>query len=556
MERYTGRRTRTIAVLLAAIVVLSGISVVPAHGAPMNYTPSFVEAPAYILNDHTPFGVRFAAAAGSGLPEGTYYMKVRIANTDSRSTWDTSLHRGFTYDPVTNHWEQEREDWIDCPTVTVAADGSVANTWIYGKFGDETVSGTRYIHVALSATGDGTTYNPTVVPQVTVLDTKTQGGWAHNGTEDATLDGKRAAIRASDASTTNGDPNSGALSVLYSLWEAQENGVDDDSDGLVDAADPDENYGLQTSNLGDYRMSAPLSALLDIYVNRTKLRNDDFTLGTQADCDIAVPTDAAEGTADITAPGAIADLAVAVHGQSIDLTWTAGTDNADGSGVGGYRVYRWAVPTSADPVPYTPLPVCIATASGTTAAYSDTTFANDVEYAYEVRVEDVATNISPRSNMVTVTAPAAPIVLTPVYRFFNARLGTHFYTADEAEKANVIATLSGTFAYEGPAYGVNPAVGTQSLWRFFNRRTGTHFYTASDTERDSVNANLGYLYTFEGPAYNVSAGPLAGALTVYRFYNVQNGTHFYTADEAERDHVRNTLGAIYQYEGPAFWAGQ
>lgn len=147
-------------------------------------------------------------------------------------------------------------------------------------------------------------------------------------------------------------------------------------------------------------------------------------------------------------------------------------------------------------------------------------------------------------------------VLTPVHRFYRPAMNTHFYTADEAEKANVIATLSGTFTYEGVAYGVNPAVGTQSLWRFYNKRTGTHFYTANDGERDSVNANLGYIYTFEGPAYNVSAGPITNALTVYRFYNIRNGTHFYTADEAERDNVRNTLGSIYQYEGPAFWVGQ
>jgi hypothetical protein len=348
-----------------------------------------------------------------------------------------------------------------------------------------------------------------VGPQVTVLDANTLGGWVHNGTEDDTLDGKRAAIRASDASTTNGDPNSGALSVLYSLWEAQENGVDDDSDGLVDAEDPTENYGLQTTNLGDYRLSAPLSTLLDIYVNRTKLRNDDFTLGAQADCDIAVPTDAAEGTADITAPPVtVSDLAAAVHGQSIDLTWTEADDDDGGSGLARYRIYRWEVPTSADPVPYTPVPVCIATVDAAATSFSDTTFTNDIEYAYQVRAEDVATNVGPRSNTVTVTAPSAPIVLSPVYRFYRPSTGTHFYTASEDEKATVMATL-------------------------------------------------GHIYTYEGPAYNVSADDGGGAKpTVWRFYNVRNGTHFYTADPSERDHVLATLGHIYQLDGPAFYLGQ
>jgi hypothetical protein len=34
-------------------------------------------------------------------------------------------------------------------------------------------------------------------------------------------------------------------------------------------------------------------------------------------------------------------------------------------------------------------------------------------------------------------------------------------------------------------------------------------------------------------------------LNVYRFYNLRTGTHFYTADPAERDTVLNTLGSLY-----------
>jgi len=43
---------------------------------------------------------------------------------------------------------------------------------------------------------------------------------------------------------------------------------------------------------------------------------------------------------------------------------------------------------------------------------------------------------------------------------------------------------------------------------------------------------------------------------VYRFFNVRNGSHFYTADEAERNHVAATLGSVYRFEGPVFWLGQ
>lgn len=95
------------------------------------------------------------------------------------------------------------------------------------------------------------------------------------------------------------------------------------------------------------------------------------------------------------------------------------------------------------------------------------------------------------------------------------------------------------------------------VYRFYRPALGTHFYTANESEKDSVRATLAHIYTYEGPAYNVSADDGGGAKpTVWRFYNVRNGTHFYTADPAERDHVSATWPSIYQYEGTAFWVGQ
>ena len=45
----------------------------------------------------------------------------------------------------------------------------------------------------------------------------------------------------------------------------------------------------------------------------------------------------------------------------------------------------------------------------------------------------------------------------PVYRFFNMKNGSHFYTADEAERANVAANLSKTYSYDGVAYEIDTA---------------------------------------------------------------------------------------------------
>lgn len=141
-----------------------------------------------------------------------------------------------------------------------------------------------------------------------------------------------------------------------------------------------------------------------------------------------------------------------------------------------------------------------------------------------------------------------------VYRFYNKRIGSHFYTASIAERDSVIAHLSSTYNYEGVAYQVNAASPSnmQPLYRFYNKRTGSHFYTASPTERDNVIATLSSTYNFEGTAYQVSAYPWYSQ-PVYRFFNKKNGTHFYTVSAAEKTNVQNTLSATYRYEGVGFY---
>lgn len=155
-------------------------------------------------------------------------------------------------------------------------------------------------------------------------------------------------------------------------------------------------------------------------------------------------------------------------------------------------------------------------------------------------------------------APSAAFAVTPVnvYRFYDLRAGTHFYTASDAEMVQVRQTLSSVMSYDGVAYTVDAASpsATQGLYRFYDVRSGNHFYTASDAERDSVMANLSSIYRYEGVAYMVSATPATGAVPVYRFHNVGGeGAYFYTASATERDNVIATLGFAFRYEGIAYY---
>jgi hypothetical protein len=157
--------------------------------------------------------------------------------------------------------------------------------------------------------------------------------------------------------------------------------------------------------------------------------------------------------------------------------------------------------------------------------------------------------------LVVTPGSAPPASNLPVYRFYNLKMGVHFYTASEAEMANVRDTLYRVYRLEGVAYNLNTAnpANSTSLYRFYNIKKGVHFYTASEAEKDNVVRTLSSTYRLEGVAYKVCATPVPGATPVYRFYNLKQGVHFYTASEAEKDNVVRTLSSTYRLEGVGYY---
>ncbi|PVE21381.1 protease [Microvirga sp. KLBC 81] len=91
----------------------------------------------------------------------------------------------------------------------------------------------------------------------------------------------------------------------------------------------------------------------------------------------------------------------------------------------------------------------------------------------------------------------------------------------------------------------------QDIFRFYNAQTQSHFYTASAAEKDQVIASYPQ-FTFEGNVFDTTATSLNG-VNVFRFYNTQTKTHFYTASAAERDYVIATY-AQFRFEGAAYYA--
>ena len=90
------------------------------------------------------------------------------------------------------------------------------------------------------------------------------------------------------------------------------------------------------------------------------------------------------------------------------------------------------------------------------------------------------------------------------------------------------------------------------VFRFYNQDTGTHFYTIAAPERDRVLGSYPQ-FIYEGPAFAAFAQATAGAQPVFRFFNTLTGTHFYTNSTAERDHVIATWPQ-FAFEGTSYFA--
>jgi hypothetical protein len=161
------------------------------------------------------------------------------------------------------------------------------------------------------------------------------------------------------------------------------------------------------------------------------------------------------------------------------------------------------------------------------------------------------------------SATFPPATWAPVFRFYNTKTGTHFYTISAEESAAVQQKWPSIFTYEGVAYytvtgGGDPELmaALTPLYRFYNKTSGSHFYTMSAEEKAYVESHYGAVFTYEGTAYSVFAAPYWRVPTapVYRFYNKLNGSHFYTISQEEKSLVMFMWSATYKYEGIGFYA--
>ena len=91
------------------------------------------------------------------------------------------------------------------------------------------------------------------------------------------------------------------------------------------------------------------------------------------------------------------------------------------------------------------------------------------------------------------------------------------------------------------------------LWRFFNLQNGEHFYTADPVEQATLIRAYSATWRYEGQAWMAPSATYPGAIPVYRLRDKTGaGTHFYTTDATER--YWDLQSGRWIDEGVAFYA--
>jgi hypothetical protein len=91
-----------------------------------------------------------------------------------------------------------------------------------------------------------------------------------------------------------------------------------------------------------------------------------------------------------------------------------------------------------------------------------------------------------------------------------------------------------------------------SVFRFYNQNSQSHFYTQNKSEADYIFQNLSH-FRFEGCAFNRNFTSSSDAVNIYRFYDAASGGHYFTENQTEANKLI-TQSDTMSFEGIAFQA--
>lgn len=162
-------------------------------------------------------------------------------------------------------------------------------------------------------------------------------------------------------------------------------------------------------------------------------------------------------------------------------------------------------------------------------------------------------------NLLVETGTIVQAALRGVYRFWSPLHESHFYTMSQREKERLLVEYPDIWIYEGAryhAYPDNSDPATRPVHRFWSAKLSRHFYTISESEKQVLIKEYDATWTYEGVAFYAYPEGKQPPWTrpVHRFWSAAKSAHFYSIDEVEIDHVLNTYGDIWTYEGIVWYA--
>ena len=142
-----------------------------------------------------------------------------------------------------------------------------------------------------------------------------------------------------------------------------------------------------------------------------------------------------------------------------------------------------------------------------------------------------------------------------IHRFYEFNRGVHFYTTDDSEietvrdKSNLgelfyqdEATKFVALSDDKDTLTGETLAGVKPVYRFFNTDTGSHFYTMDENEKNIIQTTLSN-YNFEGIEYYAFESPPEDIETipVFRLINSQSNSHLFTVDQNEINYIQTNL---------------
>jgi fibronectin type 3 domain-containing protein len=184
---------------------------------------------------------------------------------------------------------------------------------------------------------------------------------------------------------------------------------------------------------------------------------------------------------DNIAPSIPANLTAKASGPgSIDLSWTASTDNIGGSGMLGYDIYR---NNSSTPT--------FVVSGGNNTSFTDTTVKPSTTYKYDITALDNSNNESAPSSIVSATTPSASCTANPSQPTNLVASGSTLTTASFSWTASTVAngcTIAGYHIYRDGTYLKDVTSGTSFTDTNLSSNT-SYSYTVAAFDNSANSSN-------------------------------------------------------------------